>query len=138
YNLQLQFQTLITLKYRGGYLTLTSKGGLVIDPPSLEKVLKKHQSELSAFTYLTFDLSALGSSASTATVLSDRSRLSENEVAVYGVLPSCFDATLDQFLTIGNQNKSTGLNIAEQLFTARGSQGVGVSSNMLTATSTPF
>ena len=52
--------------------------------------------------------------------ISDRSKINDKTVQIYGVQPSMFDSTMSEFLKIEYNNKSTGLSLAEQLYTARG------------------
>lgn len=56
--------------------------------------------------------------------MSDNARLNNLDVGFYGVQPSIFDATVPEFLRLSFKSDST-LSIGEQLYTAKGSQGVG-------------
>lgn len=54
----------------------------------------------------------------------DPARLADIEIKVKAVSPSFYDSTVKKMWDIHN-NGNSGLSITEQLYTARGSQGMG-------------
>ena len=53
-------------------------------------------------------------------------RTYEKEIKVYGVMPSMFDATEEEYTVMSTQDQHpSNLSLGEQLYSARGSQGVG-------------
>lgn len=57
----------------------------------------------------------------------DLSRTGSQIVRVYGVGPRIFESSHNQVISIEQQNRTTGLGLGEQLYTARGSQSAGIS-----------
>lgn len=51
----------------------------------------------------------------------DLGRTGEQIVRVYGVSPRLFESSHNQVIKIDQRNRSTGLSLGEQLYTARGS-----------------
>ena len=60
------------------------------------------------------------------TRLSDYSRNMNQIVGVYGVQPSLFQSAHSELMEMDKWNRTSGLNIVEQLYTARGSQSMGI------------
>lgn len=56
----------------------------------------------------------------------DRARQKDFSSQVYGVMPGVFEAMISDFVMVGSENTTTALSLGEQLYTARGSQGVGI------------
>ncbi|CDW84878.1 family protein [Stylonychia lemnae] len=131
YNLQLQSVQLLALQKEGGYLIIdTADKGQQIDPKVYDEVIKRHLQNIQDFTYITADTSRKNTLGIQSIKTSDRARIEQFNTGVYGVQPSIFDAMINDFVKIGSQNDSTGMPLAEQLYTARGSQGMAVGTVM--------
>lgn len=45
--------------------------------------------------------------------MSDKGKVNPNKINIYGVTPSIYDSTVDDFLVKGTYNESTGLSLGE-------------------------
>ena len=74
---------------------------------------------------MSFQLSKYFQSSIRSLQVSDRARINQNNVGVYGVMPSMFEATVSDFLNVDLTQSPTltGLPLGEQVYTPRGSQG---------------
>ena len=61
-------------------------------------------------------------------LISDRSRLVTNKSSVQALSPS---RLLDESLSLAYVDESCDLGVTEQLYTARGSQGIGISNKQV-------
>ena len=73
-----------------------------MSPIIVESALWNHRANIESFAYATFDMIKISSSEIATVTISDRARVNENEVGMYGVSPLVFDATIDQFLKVSN------------------------------------
>lgn len=68
---------------------------------------------------------------------SDKPRINSYSSGVYGIQPSFFDVTTEDFLKMYYENYTdTSLGYAEQMYTARGSQGAATGTIILEKTQT--
>jgi hypothetical protein len=65
---------------------------------------------------------------------SDAPRINKFNIGFYGVSPHLFETTGDKFVDPYYLDDKTGLSLSEQLYTARGSQGCGISALVLKKT----
>ena len=115
---------------------MSTDGVNLITPETIDPVLQSNINIVDSFAYVTFDITAMPNSQYTSIKVSDRARITELTAGVLGVTPFLYDAALTEFLKKNYYDKSTGLNLAEQLYTARGTQGAGVGTYVASSTST--
>ena len=101
-----------------------------MDPKIIEPILGRHADTIQAYSFITFDAVRKNNIGISSIQMSDRARLKKLPAGVYGVLPNVFDAMLSEFLVMGSNNQTSGLGLVEQLYTARGSQGLGVGTSV--------
>ncbi len=77
---------------------LSSKAPGFLTPSTIDPVLKLHKASIKAFSYATFDITRIAQSGVNSASMSDRARIEEVSVGLYGVMPSQFDSTYKQFL----------------------------------------
>jgi hypothetical protein len=96
----------------------------------LDPVLQRHQASLSGSAYITFQLSRVETARIKKIEVSDKARIGKFDVGLYGVLPGMFESTVPDFLNVDREQSVTltGLPLGEQLYTARGSQGLALGS----------
>lgn len=126
-NLQIKSSQLLNLRRRGAYLQLSSGYKGIIEPKALDSILRNQTDKLDSFAYTTYDMSKLETQKIKTIQISDRAQINKYDAAVFGVIPSVFDATIDDFLKV--RYKVSGLpQLGESLYSTRGMQGIGVGS----------
>jgi hypothetical protein len=87
-----------------------------------------------SWTYVTYDLVRITELGVQSLTASDTPRINKISSHLYGITPTLINVTTEKFLKIHYSNITTGLDLAEQLFTARGGQGVATGTIVLTET----
>ncbi|CDW77763.1 family protein [Stylonychia lemnae] len=138
YTLQIKTSQLIQLQRKGGYIVLTSGDDSVTHPNVVDPILQKYSDLVDSYAYITGSLASIDDAKISDIEISDKGKVNPNRMQIYGVTPSIYDATISDFLVKGTYNESTGLPFGEQLYTARGSQGIGMSSVIADLTDTNY
>jgi hypothetical protein len=95
-----------------------------INVNKIDEALMKHKDIIDAFAYIPYDSTQFPGSQDKEIKLTDESRLIEFEVKLFGMMPTFYRATEKKFYEIHRSN--SGLDLTEQLYSARGSQGAMV------------
>ena len=82
-------------------------------PSTFEKILKYHEDTVESFGYATFDLTRIAQSNYGSITASDKARIEEINVGVYGVTPNIFSATIETFLSVSSEPYNSGLEFGE-------------------------
>ena len=92
-----------------------------------DPIMKKHENLIHSFAYITPEIKNVMKYSKTTTIKATNvARTYEKEIKVYGVMPSMFDATEEEYTVMSTQDQHpSNLSLGEQLYSARGSQGVG-------------
>jgi len=131
YTLELANAELTMLKQHGAYLDVSAKKGnsitydLVIE---IEKVLDNNKNLIDGYSWVPQKLSNSPKLKMRENYIMDYARLYRYVVNLIALPPNFFEITNKNFLQIGNQNKSSDLALAEQLYTPRGSQSLATGS----------
>ena len=113
-----------SLQEEGAYLQFRANMANMISPRLFDKVLKDHEDIIEDFGFITPRLTNLERANAVKVEITDVSRIKSEEVEVYGVSPSLIDASVsDYMLLTDNQSK---LSPSEQLYTAAGTQSIGL------------
>ena len=131
YNLQIKSSSLINLKREGSYMVLSTSLEGVLSPVIFDPILRRNQDKVESFSYVTFQLARKEGAQVNSLQVSDQARINMIDVGVYGVMPGLFKTTIDDFLEVDYEQSKrtlTGLDLTEQLFSARGSQGLAIGS----------
>lgn len=139
-KVQIQTPQLHELRLRAGYLQVSNSFDLqysqvqvdhtedAMYPRLIEPVLEANQDLIDHFTWIPRELGRLEDLRIKNTFMSDYSRQSSHDVGIYGVQPSLLKATQEEMKIFEYENKTSKLSSVEQLYTPRGSQGMGVGS----------
>lgn len=96
----------------------------VLSPVIFDPILRRNQDKVESFSYVTFQLARKEGAQVNSLQVSDQARINMIDVGVYGVMPGLFKTTIDDFLEVDYEQSKrtlTGLDLTEQLFSARGS-----------------
>ena len=128
YQLEVKSARLLTQKEKGADFQVDAgnEGG-VIYPLDVEPILAEYEDKIAAFGFITHPIKNLTNPIIEEQILSDYSGIYEVGAGLYGVTPGLYDAAFEEFVGVTKQNKSTGLGLTEQLYTARGSQSAAIS-----------
>jgi len=126
YKLQVDSTILMTQKEKGTYFLLNNYKGDAMSPSRIEPIIARNMDKISSFSWVTADIVNFEGNQVKDVYLSDFSRLNKKYTGTYGVTPNVFSSTINTFLDVNYENGTTGLSLGEQLYTARGSQGVGI------------
>jgi len=112
---------------RGAYISIIGKDGSMLDYHSnLENLIETQLSDIvESYAFMTSDLRAFLTDRGYEDVtITHLGRLYEIQPKIRGISPTTFKTTINKYLQIDEQDKNTGLDLAEQLYTPRGSQGM--------------
>lgn len=108
----------------------------MIKTKRFDKIFARNAENIESFAYVTPDLKNIPDAGVLNQKCSDNARINNLNIDMYGLQPSMFDSTINDFLDVNYQSPTSGLTLSEQLFTARGSQSVAVGSYVTDFTST--
>jgi hypothetical protein len=77
---------------------LTTQDQTLISPEKFDRILKFNSPLIEAFGFITPKLSSLPDAEITNSKFSDSARIFTQDIDVYGVQPSVFDAALEDFI----------------------------------------
>lgn len=122
YDVQINSTSYQIRQRRGVYLEVQ---GNHIDQLKYENFIKANLSQyIESYSWITDDLSSvLKNKGFKSIYLTHIGQIFQYLPQIYGVSPNIFSTTFDEFLDIEKKSDS-GLNIAEELYTARGSQSM--------------
>jgi len=99
--------------------------GEFLDQKQLESFMANIQDSIESYAWITQDLASYAAQNNLDGVsVTHTGKLYKLNPFIRGVSPTIFQTTLNKFLAINDQDKNTGLDLGEQLYTARGAQGV--------------
>jgi hypothetical protein len=127
YNLEIQNSTAITQLEQGHYLyfRMTNQGSLT--PTLLETRLQAVDNLIDVLAYETWGTKeGIDVNGYDNLYASDHLKLIEMESNMYGVTPFFQQTLMNKYIKMEKSNTTTDLSITEQLYTARGTQGVGI------------
>jgi hypothetical protein len=125
YKLQIKSTQLQELSRKGTYFQFQTDERRSISPDSFDQLLRSYEDQIENFAYVTFDMKKVPENNIFKQQSSDNARINGFSIDIYGVQPSMFNSTLDDFLKVSWQGKSA-LSLGEQFYTAKGSQSVAV------------
>ena len=95
--------------HRGSFPFLETDSTYALNAIEFDPILRKYGDKIGGFTWITF-VGDKHSDVSYPTVM-DMSRLYQNEVGIYGVMPNVFDIGDNSFMTVFHQE--SGLKLGE-------------------------
>jgi len=132
YTLELENARLTMLRSHGGYLRFHLRRNRDIltfrDIIRAEQVLAKHKDKLEGFVWTPQELQFNPYLRVREAYASDYAVLNSFRTIVVPISPQFFEVTSREFLTIEEKNDTSDLSLAEQLYTPRGSQAMGLGS----------
>lgn len=127
YNLEIQNSTAITQLEQGHYLyfRMSTYGSLTAD--LVEAKLKPVEELIDYLAYETWGTKTGNDIEGYDNMLtSDHLQLIELKTNLYGITPFFEETLMKKYLKIDKENSTTDLSYSEQLYTARGVQGIGM------------
>jgi hypothetical protein len=97
YKLQISATELRKLQRKGAYLSLTTIDQTLITPDSLDAALRFNEDLIEAHGFITPAMSDLPQALIDSMYAGDYARLNVEEIEVFGIQPSVFNASLDDF-----------------------------------------
>lgn len=116
-----------TYKQYGSFPMLNARSYRVLQPNKTDSILMSHMDKIEDFAWISYDLSRQPLSNSKDIIASDLPQIETFKMGFYAVTPYIYQTTGARFLEFYYRDKSTGLTVGEQLYTPRGTQGVGIS-----------
>lgn len=100
YNIEIESILYLQQSSMGSSLQYSVATAGMLKPSTLEPVLKEYESFIVGFSFASFEMKSANLINATKCSYSDKARLNEEELSVYGVTPSVFDATYSEYLEI--------------------------------------
>lgn len=94
YKLQINSTEIMELGRKGGYLTLSAKDTSLITPLTFDVPMKFNKQLIDSWGYVSYHMHKVPSAMIKETATSDKARIDYDDIDLYGVQPSVFDAAL--------------------------------------------
>ena len=124
-NQEISSATYQTQAEKGAYLQVSNLG-TISDMQALEEALFVAKGVyIQDYAWVTSDLNTVLEAQGAEAAVTHKGQLYTQEAIIVGASPSFFEVSFSKFLKVAHsQNEETGLDLGEQLYTPRGSEGV--------------
>eukprot|EP01022_Parablepharisma_sp_SALTPOND_P016897 TRINITY_DN258_c0_g1_i1.p1 TRINITY_DN258_c0_g1~~TRINITY_DN258_c0_g1_i1.p1 ORF type:complete len:1046 (-),score=35.87 TRINITY_DN258_c0_g1_i1:10813-13857(-) len=131
YTMELENAELTMLMRHGAYLDVNAKRGHTIPFDvviAIEEVLDKNEDIVEGYSWIAEGMTQYQQLRLKDNWIMDYGRLYKYKIQLNAVPPNFFDVSNQKFISVFQSNETTSLSLSEQLYTPRGSQGIGVGS----------
>lgn len=127
YNLEIINAQALQRLQEGTYLSMDATGTTVFSPYEIEPKLKEIEDLIEYHAYESHNLKYWYENINIKDIFAgDDQSLIQIPIDIYGVSPYHANTHIQEYIVLDQENKTTGLSLSEQLYTARGSQAAGM------------